>query len=174
MNTIKEQAKTFECSGISGISSIPVVFNIYDGIDIHLYNSSIIRYPKDESIARQWNRAIGYVGNKKISGLICFKHFKDDHLKKNQNGIVQLISGAVPSIDVIATEIISESGNENHESTESTSSISDLSIPFAPCVQCVECILKDLTIKKLESKINSLQKELKLTQNQAYYFKAAK
>lgn len=120
-----------------------------------------------------------------MSGLICFKHFRDEDIQKTKaNKIIQLITGAIP----IAQNIGATQPEEMFGKFEEPSSTSPASPSHYPsdvqdvqavqaydqCEQCYECSLKDLLIKQYECKIESLQKQLKSSQNTARYFKAEK
>lgn len=151
--------------------------------------------------------------NKKIGGLICFKHFRDEDLKKSKdNKIYQLVRGAIPivdSIDSIQEKEMSErsessergiesqeyeecflnqnpeNGSEASEDAQDTEDPSS-ALPPSPihdahnmiesetCEHCEQCSSKELLIKECERKIESLQSRLKIAQNSANYYKAAK
>lgn len=120
----------------------------------------------------------------RIGGLICINHFKDEDLiKSKSNETVQLAVGAIPFIDSIETEEMSEqfeTENKNREccSRHNEPPTHDMIVSEQQqCEQCSDCSMKDLLIKEYETKIERMEKqlsELNTIKKSLSYFKAAK
>lgn len=149
-----------------------------------------IRFPKDETIAKQWNIAIGIDTNKIARGLVCFEHFEDRHFKGKKNKILN--SDAVPTI--FKTQELADSENGNQSAQIAIAKTANLAYTIAIATpsstiatadttksahrqivsQCIECDSKDRIIDTKDAQIRILRKSLKEAQKKMWYLEKSK
>lgn len=137
----------------------------------YLYDSYLlinIRFPKDETIVKQWKEAFGFDTNIEIRGSICINHFSESDFIRKNDGVIKLKKGTIPSVNLLmesatTASITIQQSDHNTESTECPTcneEIKRLKIAYSVLKKNHE-IYKQTTeekIKTFQTKITNLQK----------------